>query len=77
MVKSVQKIGKDISIITFDGPVVEYLTNPSLSAVTHPRKALGLKAIEILLDMDKKNFKPQSFLAKPQIIDRGTVNKVS
>ena len=72
-----KKIGKDISIITFDGPVVEYLTNPSLSAVTHPRKALGLKAIEILIDMDKKNFKPQSFLAKPQIIDRGTVNKIS
>ena len=72
-----KKIGKDISIITFDGPVVEYLTSPSLSAVTHPRKALGLKAIEILIDMDKKNFKPQSFLAKPQIIDRGTVNKIS
>ena len=69
-------IGKDISIITFDGPVVESLTNPLLTAVTHPRKELGLKAIEMLLDMDKKNYIHQSYLAKPKIVERGTVHKV-
>ena len=71
-----KEIGKDISIITFDGPVVETLTSPALTAVKHPRKEMGLKALEMLLDMDKKNYKPQSFLAKPIIIDRGTVNKI-
>ena len=70
-------IGKDISIITFDGPVVESLTNPLLTAVTHPRKELGLKAIEMLLEMDKKNYKPKSYLAKPKIVKRGTVHKLS
>ena len=69
-------IGKDISIITYDGPVVETLTNPPLTAVTHPRKELGLKAIEMLLDMDKKNYIHQSFLAKPKIVVRGTVHRV-
>jgi len=69
-------IGKDISIITFDGPVVETLTNPSLTAVTHPRKELGLKAIELLLDMDKKNYNHQSYIAKPNIVERGTVHKL-
>ena len=48
-----KKIGKDISIITFDGPVVGTLANPSLTAITHERKELGQKAIEILTDMDK------------------------
>ncbi len=69
-------IGKDISIITFDGPVVETLTSPALTAVRHPRKEMGLKALDMLLDMDKKNYKPQSFLAKPIIIERGTVHKI-
>ena len=71
-----KKIGKNISIITFDGPVVETLTTPSLSAVGHPRKNLGLRAIEMLMEMDKKNYKHQSYLAKPEIIDRGTVHSV-
>ena len=65
-------IGKDISIITFDGPVVESLTNPQLSAVSHPIEELGTKAINILLNHNKKNFK-SSFLVKPKIIDRGSV----
>ena len=71
-----KEIGKDISIITFDGPVVETLTSPALTAVKHPRKEMGLKALNMLLDMDKKNYKPQSFLAKPIIIERGTVHKI-
>ena len=69
-----KKIGKDISIITFDGPVVKSLTSPPLTAITHPRKKLGLKAIEMLLDMDKKNYKHQSYIAKPEIIERGSVH---
>ena len=70
------EIGKDISIVTFDGPVVESLSNPPLTAITHPRKELGLKAIEILLSMDNKNFTHQSYMAKPKIIERGTVKEL-
>ena len=69
-------IGQDISIITFDGPVVETLTTPSLTAITHPRKELGLKAIEILLEMNNKNFTHKSYLANPSIVERGTVLKL-
>ena len=39
-------------------------------------KELGLKAIEMLLAMDRKNYKPQSYLAKPEIIERGSVHNV-
>tara|TARA_Y100001970_G_scaffold111962_1_gene139723 strand:+ start:524 stop:1543 length:1020 start_codon:yes stop_codon:yes gene_type:complete len=66
-------VGKDISIITFDGPVIEFLTTPPLTAITHPRKKLGYKAIEMLLSMDNANYKHQSYLAKPEIIERGSV----
>ena len=72
-----KKIGKNISIITFDGPVVELLTNPALTSITHPRKKLGLKAIEMLLDMEKKDYKHRSFLAKPKIVERGTVHSLN
>ena len=68
-----KEIGKDISIITFDGPVIEFLTTPPLTAITHPRKKLGYKAIEMLLSMDNANYKHQSYLAKPEIIERGSV----
>ena len=70
-----KKIGKDISIITFDGPVVSTIANPSLTAITHERKKLGQKAIEILTDMDKNN-KTYTYLAKANIIDRGSVCKL-
>ena len=69
-------IGKDISIITFDGPVVNTLSSPLLTAITHPRKELGIKAIEIILSMDKSNHKNKTYLAKPSIIDRGSVCKL-
>ena len=71
-----KKIGKDFSIITFDGPVVETLTTPSLTAIKHSRKELGSKAIEILINMDKNKHKDSSYLAKPNIIDRGSVCKI-
>ena len=51
-----KNIGKDISIITFDGPVIESLTTPSLTAISHPRQELGLKAIEMLIEMNNKNY---------------------
>ena len=68
-------IGKDISLITFDGPVVESLTNPQLSAISHPLEELGTNAIKILMRSDKK-FKNSSFLVTPKIIDRGSVQSL-
>ena len=68
--------GKNISIVTFDGPVVESITSPALSAIVHPREQLGIKALEMLLSMDGDNYQHHNFLAKPKLIDRGTVHKV-
>ena len=70
----VKKIGKDISLITFDGSVVNSISSPSITAVTHDRKQLGKKAIEILTSNQKT--KLNYFLAKPKIIERGSVHQV-
>ena len=72
-----KKIGKDISIITFDGPVVESLSSPPLTAISHPRKKLGLKAIEMLIAMNDNHYVHQNYIAKPEIIERGTVTKIN
>ncbi len=68
------KIGKDISVITFDGPLVRDLSTPPITAVSFPVKELGKKAINILLDKDKKQNKNDNFLAKVEIIERGSVH---
>ena len=70
-----KKIGEDVSIITFDGPVVESLTNPKLTAVSHPLEELGTNAINILLGTEKKN-QFSNYLVKPHIIERGSVKSL-
>ncbi len=68
------KIGKDISIITFDGPLVRDLSTPPITAVSFPVKELGRKAINILLNRDRNQNKIDNFLAKVKIIERGSVH---
>ena len=70
-----KQIGEDISIITFDGPVVESLTNPKLTAISHPLEELGTNAINILLGSKKKKLS-SNYLVKPHIIERGSVNSL-
>ena len=70
-----KKIGEDISIITFDGPVVESLTNPKLTAISHPLEELGTNAINILLGSKKKK-QISNYLVKPHIIERGSVKSL-
>ena len=70
-----KQIGEDISIITFDGPVVESLTNPKLTAISHPLEELGTNAINILLGSKKKKL-ISNYLVKPHIIERGSVKSL-
>ena len=70
------KIGKDISIITFDGPLVRDLSTPPITAVSFPVRELGKRAINILLDKKSKVNKTINYLAKSEIIERGSVHKV-
>ncbi len=69
------KIGKDISIITFDGALVRDLSSPPITAVSFPVKELGKRAINILLDKNKNQ--TVNYLAKSEIIERGSVHIVN
>ena len=71
------KIGKDISIITFDGALVRDLSSPPITAVSFPVKELGKRAINILLNKNKNKKQPVNYLAKTEIIERGSVHIVS
>ena len=70
------KIGKNISLITFDGPVVESLVTPSITCVSHPMRELGYVATKLLLENSKQKLNNSFFLAIPRIIERGSVNKI-
>lgn len=70
------QIGKDISIITFDGPLVKDLSSPPITAISFPVQELGKQAIKILLkgDSNKKHY--SNFQVKSDIIERGSVHQV-
>ena len=70
------EIGKDISIITFDGPLVKDLSTPPITAISFPVQELGKRAIKILLKghLNKKNY--SNFEAKSDIIERGSVHQI-
>ncbi len=68
------KIGKDISIITFDGPLVRDLSTPPITAASFPVKELGKRAINILLDKKNTHKKPLNYSVKSEIIERGSVH---
>ena len=65
------KIGKDISVITFDGPLVRDLSTPPITAVSFPVKDLGKKAINILLNKQNRCKEQSNYLAKSEIIREG------
>ena len=71
------KIGKDISIITFDGALVRDLSSPPITAVSFPVKELGKRAINILLNKSNNKNQTENYLAKTEIIERGSVHTVS
>ena len=71
------EIGKDISIITFDGPLVRDLSTPPITAASFPVKELGKKAINILLDKKKSQDKTINYLAKSYIIERVSLHFVN
>jgi len=70
------KIGKDISLITYDSLVISHLTNPSLTSISHPVRELGNQAVNILLEMRSKKGKNKNYMATPTIIERGSVAKL-
>ena len=70
------KIGKDISIITFDGPLVRDLSTPPITAASFPVKELGKRAINILLDKKNNHKNTLNYSVKSETIERGSVHSI-
>ena len=70
------EIGKDISIITFDGPLVKDLSSPPITAISFPVQELGKRAIKILLKGHSNKKTYSNFQVKSEIIERGSVHQV-
>jgi len=71
-----KEIGKDISVISYGGPILEHLSSPSITTVDNPLKDLGEKAIEILFDTEKDKSTLIEFLGEPKITERDSVHTV-
>tara|TARA_B100001964_G_scaffold229896_1_gene282747 strand:- start:312 stop:1328 length:1017 start_codon:yes stop_codon:yes gene_type:complete len=71
-----KEIGKDISIISYGGPILDHLSSPSITTVANPLKDLGEKAIEILFDTEKDKSKVIGYLETPIITERDSVHTV-
>jgi len=69
------KIGKDLSIITYDSLVISNLLQPELTSISHPNDQLGYNAVRFLMDK-KLKIENKNFLAKARILDRGSVLKI-
>ena len=69
------KIGHDISLITYDSLIVSNLITPKITSISHPTEDLGYNAVKLLMS---KNNNPNNnfYMAKPTIIDRGSVKKL-
>ena len=71
-----KEIGREISLISYGGPILEHLSSPSITTVANPLKDLGEKAIEILFDTEKDKSKIIEFLGEPKITERDSVHIV-
>lgn len=72
------KIPDEISIIGFTNEPVTAFIEPSLTTVSQPSHAMGMKAIELFIAQrnDLENFKPVTAVMKTELIIRNSTRKV-
>ncbi len=70
------KIGHDISLITYDSLIVSNLITPKITSISHPTEDLGYNAVKLLMSKNGNDSKNNFYMAKPTIIDRGSVKKL-
>ena len=69
------KVGKDISIIGFDGMEISEFYNPSITTIAQPREEMAEHSIAVLLDIIKNKGENRHILLDTKIIERNSVKK--
>ena len=63
-------VGKDISIIGFDGMDVSCYYNPGITTIKQPKKEMAEKSVELLFDLLKGKCENKRVLLNTQLIER-------
>lgn len=76
LVDSGLEIGKDISIIGFDGMEVSEFYNPSITTVLQPRREIAEKSMDVLLNLIKNKGENKQIVLDTKLIERDSVVKI-
>ena len=63
-------VGKDISIIGFDGMNISRYYNPGITTIKQPMEEMAIKSVEILFDLLKNKCENQHVLLDTELIER-------
>ena len=63
-------VGKDISIIGFDGMDVSCYYNPGITTIKQPKKEMAEKSVELLFDLLKGKCENKRILLNTELIER-------
>lgn len=63
-------VGKDISIVGFDGMDVSCYYNPGITTIKQPKEEMAIKSVEILFNLLKDKCENQHVLLDTELIER-------
>ena len=63
-------VGKDISIVGFDGMDVSCYYNPGITTIKQPKEEMAIKSVEILFDLLKNKCENKHVLLETELIER-------
>ncbi len=70
-------VPEDLAIVGFDDIELARFTNPSLTTIAHPKKEIGLHAVNLLVERTASKDKPPCrMVLSPELIIRGSTLKI-
>lgn len=70
------KIGKDISLIGFDGMDYSEFYNPAITTVKQPKTLMAETSIKLLIDLIKNSSENQHILLNTELIERESCKRI-
>ena len=70
------KIGKDISVVGFDGMDISEFYNPGITTVKQPKREIALKSIELLFDLLKGECENKHLVLETELIERESCGNI-
>lgn len=70
-----KEIGKEISLIGFDGMEITEFYNPAITTIMQPREEMAEKSIEILLNIIRNKSENEHIILDTKLVERDSVKK--